>query len=155
MDLFKRLQLRTECYLCGCGVANEDHSEPRGNNTSNNSLASIICYFCHQKLPRTKSQCFSCGLPLFLNSPSARTSNINSQNVCGSCLCDSPPFDRTISAFHYEEPVSDFITQLKYSAKLQLLPVLCDYLLASNLAYSFQCLCIQRNSKIGVLISLD
>ena len=51
-----------------------------------------------------------------------------SSTTCGECLKMSPPYDRVISAFHYEPPVSDFITQLKYSAQLQLLPLLSEYL---------------------------
>jgi len=56
-------------------------------------------------------------------------SPIKTAITCGECLKNSPPYDRVISAFHYEPPVSDFITQLKYSAQFQLLPVLSDYLI--------------------------
>ena len=63
-----------------------------------------------------------------LSGENSDISPISSATNCGECLKISPPYDRVISAFHYEPPVSDFITQLKYSAQLQLLPVLSDYL---------------------------
>ncbi|MCF6192928.1 MAG: ComF family protein [Kangiellaceae bacterium] len=56
-------------------------------------------------------------------------SRISAATTCGECLKNSLPYDRVISAFHYEPPVSDFITQLKYSAQFQLLPILSDYLI--------------------------
>ena len=59
-----------------------------------------------------------------------RSERITNNNIpCGECLKQSPPFDRTLSGFHYEAPINEFVTQLKYSAQFQLLPLLCDYLL--------------------------
>lgn len=130
MGLFESLRLPSDCFLCGCSVGShkkqiEPHSRTFISQTAQPvkrqslSFAPIICQFCHQHLPFSNDTCISCGLPL-----------TSKQLVpCGECLKNSPPYNRTLSAFHYEAPISDFITQLKYSAQLQLLPLLCDYLI--------------------------
>ena len=111
LDLFTILKIPTDCHLCGCQI---DAAQ---------SKAAIICTDCHQRLPVTFNACNTCGLPLHL------TTNNDETTVCGECLKNSPPYNRTISAFHYEAPISEFITQLKFSSQFQLLPLLCDYLI--------------------------
>lgn len=113
LDLFKVFKIPTDCYLCGC------------QTVAAQSQAAIICTDCHQQLPLTISACKTCGLPLHLTT---RNHNNGETAVCGECLKNSPPYNRTISAFHYEAPISEFITQLKFSSQFQLLPLLCDYL---------------------------
>ncbi len=129
MDLFEQFKITTECVLCGCQVNNSDQP----NSTNTKPLATLdsklICHYCHSRMPVSQSNCFTCGLPLF------KKLDANEQQTpiggnCGSCLVDSPNYDRTVSAFHYEYPVNYFISQLKYNAQLQYLPTLTEYLLA-------------------------
>jgi ComF family protein len=93
-----------------------------------NNKSAIICDDCHQRLPHSKNTCFSCGLPLADRSSHKDESASALLIPCGECLKNSPPYDKTLSAFHYETPVNDMITQLKYSAQFQCLPLLCEYL---------------------------
>lgn len=130
MDLFDILKIASDCYLCGCPVS------PVSNNyrdvLTNNP---IICHYCHLHLPKSNNNCISCGLPLKNITMSNFAANSQLQHIpnhntpCGECLKQSPPFDRILSGFHYEAPINEFVTQLKYSAQFQLLPLLCDYLL--------------------------
>ena len=77
-----------------------------------------LCHACHLKLPTIKQACKVCGLPCSaVDTP------------CGQCLKSSPPYDLSLSAFHYEQPISDFITQFKYGNRLDLLPLMTNYLL--------------------------
>ncbi|MBV1908300.1 MAG: ComF family protein [Kangiellaceae bacterium] len=143
MDLFDLISIETDCYLCGCAVGPSRHVDSlyaKGRNTTINgesqipisqqlSSTSIICEYCLQLLPFSNSQCFTCGLPLSA-SPSDKLNQENSMGSCGACLSNSPKYDRLISAFHYQDPINEFITQLKYAAKLQLLKLLSDSLIA-------------------------
>lgn len=109
------LELNSDCLLCGCSVPfNQPISRLRPARFSNQK----ICVPCHAHLPLSKQTCYVCGLP----------SN-HSEIPCGSCLKNSPPYDKSISAFHYQSPISDFITQYKYASKLELLPLMVDYLI--------------------------
>ncbi|MFT6733689.1 MAG: ComF family protein [Polaribacter sp.] len=117
------LGLSSDCLLCGCSVAFNHRVSilsPYGQKQKNNTDSSNykICAPCHAHLPLSKQTCLVCGLP-----------STNSMIPCGQCLKISPPYDRSISAFHYQSPISDFITQFKYSAKLELLPIMVDYLI--------------------------
>jgi len=122
-DLFAILKIPTDCYLCGCSV---DSSKTHKDLVKSQQEASIICTDCHQRLPLSLSACHTCGLPLSLTSINQSKSK---QTVCGECLKSSPTYNRTISGFHYEAPINEFITQLKFSSQFQLLPLLCDYLI--------------------------
>ncbi len=145
MDLFERFKIITNCVLCGCKVnqfkpvqSNSSQSKPTQTKPKQSFLlestipsqAKILCHFCHQRLPLTKHSCFSCGLPLASNVSDSQPLD-GQQLICGSCLTESPAFDQTVSAFHYEYPINHFISQLKYSAQLQYLDLLADYLLAA------------------------
>ncbi len=130
MNLFDSFAISSDCYLCGCSVDSiiaHHYKHPK-------SQSPIICQFCHQFLPLSIDTCVTCGLPLSsaISSEKAHSNNsINAKSTnapCGKCLTQCPPYDTTISAFHYEAPINDFITQLKYSAQFQLLPLLCEYL---------------------------
>lgn len=144
MGLFEVLRVSSDCYLCGCPIP------PTAGHSSNVAVnAPILCDYCHQHLPQSHHTCISCGLPLTIassyNSESPHTASPHTvfphiksahsvqaakENIpCGECLKQSLPYDRTLSGFHYEPPINDFITQLKYSAQFQLLPLLCDYLI--------------------------
>jgi len=128
MELLKSLGFSSNCYLCGCSTnTGKNRKYLSGANAINSPL---LCHYCHQRLPVSKQCCFSCGLPMAIMSGEHTAGSLsNSATTCGECLKSSPPYDRVISAFHYEPPISDFITQLKYSSQFQLLPVLSDYLI--------------------------
>jgi len=128
LDLFNQLNLSTDCQLCGCSV--EPHKKTCNNPTPQLLPSSpLICHYCHQRLPISHNNCFVCGLPLhkILNEQTEHQQNKH-DTPCGECLKNSPTFDRTVSAFHYESPVNRLITQLKYSSQLHVLPLLCEYL---------------------------
>lgn len=122
MGIFEWLKLPSDCFLCGCEVNSLRHS-------SNNRLNSpIICLDCHSRLPRPKNTCSTCGLPLY---PSSDLLHQNKPNYlsCGECLKSSPVYNRTISGFHYRDPINQLIARVKFSADFKLLPLLCEYLL--------------------------
>lgn len=50
--------------------------------------------------------------------------------VCGSCLKDSPHFDRTVALLRYSFPADRLIQALKFSAQLPLAPWLAEKLAA-------------------------
>lgn len=129
MELLKSLGFSSNCYLCGCATNTLENIKcPVGANSAINSP--LLCHYCHQRLPISRHCCFSCGLPMMsMSGENLVASPVNSATTCGECLKNSPPYDRVISAFHYEPPVSDFITQLKYSAQFPLLPILSEYLI--------------------------
>jgi len=115
--------------MCGCSVTGQQ-------DRSENRLAPIICQFCHQKLPSQVNGCAVCALPIKQNESGKLLEN-NKDLICGECIKQSPPFDKTVAAFHYEPPISDFITQYKFNAQLELLPLLSDYL-AKNIQSHYQ-----------------
>lgn len=87
--------------------------------------ALIICTNCHHRLKILKHACDICALPLPTQNDLLTSSPLKS---CGACLKSTPPYTKTVSAFHYEPPISDFITHLKFNGQQQLIPILCDYL---------------------------
>ncbi len=69
---------------------------------------SLLCRECCIELPYLKHGCNRCAISLPLEAPP----------LCGVCLKTSPPMDRTFALFHYQEPISRFITQLKFHEQL-------------------------------------
>ena len=94
----------SDCYLC--------HSPIKTASTQ----AHLICDACHQDLAHLFNCCRVCSLPL--------TSDRNS--TCGQCLTHSPLFTQTVAAYHYERPISDFITQFKFTGKREPLDFMCQ-----------------------------
>lgn len=89
------------CLLCGvtAGGANGDAS----------LLGMDLCAACHADLPRIIHACRQCALPV-----DAATENA----VCGQCLQQPPPFNRSVSLFRYQPPVDSLIQQLKFNSRL-------------------------------------
>ena len=52
--------------------------------------------------------------------------------VCGGCLVDPPPFERTWAAVDYEHPWDALVARFKFRAALDLAPVLADLLLRAR-----------------------
>ena len=95
------------CYLCGLPSQSE----------------SSLCHGCFADLPRLSHACQQCGLPI----------SSDSQHLhCGQCLKISPPFERTLSAYVYSEPLKKLISRMKFSGNLALArllgQLLCDEL---------------------------
>ena len=99
--------LQHHCYLCG-------QASPSGSS---------LCHGCYQDLPRIGHVCQQCGLPI---SPDSQHQH------CGQCLKTSPPFERTLSAYIYSEPLKQLISRMKFSGNLALAgllgQLLCDEL---------------------------
>jgi len=90
---FSRLQdllLPPICVLCG----------DRG------SQGRDLCGPCAPDLPWLGTACPRCAEPL----PHSA--------VCGRCLAKPPPFEQAIGVFHYQTPISDLITALKFRGRL-------------------------------------
>ncbi len=70
-----------------------------------------ICDPCLDGLPHNRHCCRICALPL--------TQHHAETAVCGSCLQQTPSFDSCHAAFAYDYPVSNLISEFKFSGKLQ------------------------------------
>lgn len=68
-----------------------------------------ICNPCHTELPILPHHCQQCAQLL----PSYEAER------CGSCLKTTPPFDRIYALFAYDEPIAQWIVQLKFKGQLQ------------------------------------
>jgi ComF family protein len=132
MDLFELFKITTKCVLCG-GQVSELAIKETTQALQHLALvdpqpkSKLACHQCQQRLPLTQFSCFCCGLPFAKGNQSTPSIGKN----CGSCLAKTPNYDRTISAFHYEYPINDCISQLKYTAQLHYLPLLSSYLIAA------------------------
>lgn len=84
-----------------------------------------VCGACLEELPWLKQVCQCCGLAL--------PENIAADQLCGQCLHQVRPFNKTFGLFSYQSPVDRLITGLKFHQKLvyaELLgQLLGDYLL--------------------------
>lgn len=69
-----------------------------------------FCPGCERSLPYLSNACLRCAAPL--TGPG--------ENICGQCQGEPPPFSRTLALFHYAEPVSRLIQDLKYHGQLHL-----------------------------------
>lgn len=74
---------------------------------SHTNMNKDLCNTCSSKLPWINYYCQKCGIEL----PEI-------QSHCGMCLKQSPVYDRTVTLFRYELPISQFIIQLKFNQKL-------------------------------------
>jgi len=86
--------LPTTCLLC---------RQPTKTNQS-------LCLPCEQELPWLKNTCIQCAYPL--------ETDVYSELRCGTCLSNPPAFESTVSLFHYEQPVTFLVNQLKFNNQL-------------------------------------
>jgi ComF family protein len=90
--IIQKLVFPPTCLLCGDpGAADRD-----------------LCQACAEALPYLETACPVCGLPLA--APAASP-------TCGACQQQSPPFDRMVTVFRYEEPARHLIQSLKFGAR--------------------------------------
>jgi ComF family protein len=109
----------SDCCLCEQPVSQLDNPE------ANKDLPAIICGDCHKHLPFLSHCCPICAMPLATGLAAQQLS------PCGTCLKQAPFFSRCITAFHYEPPISQFISQLKFNAQFQYQNLLSYYLLTA------------------------
>ena len=92
--------LASNCVLCGDFVKREIS----------------LCLACEESLPRIDHACKQCGISL--------EKNTTQNDLCGQCIQISPEVDYTISLFHYENPVSYLIGQMKFQQQLSCAAIL-------------------------------
>lgn len=72
-----------------------------------------ICGPCLKELPYVQNSCKKCGNP-----------TPEPQNQCGQCVADQPPYERTITILHYQNPVDYLIQRMKYHNQLEIADLL-------------------------------
>ena len=75
-----------------------------------------FCHPCRELLPWIEVGCDRCGKALA------------APGICGQCQNSRISFDRTITPFHYQSPVSEHILRLKYQRRLCNVAALADML---------------------------
>ena len=65
-----------------------------------------LCGACASELPWLQQACDRCGISLPEN------------QTCGDCLTHTPPYNRTLALWSYEQPIDHFITQFKFQHRL-------------------------------------
>ena len=80
-----------------------------------------VCQPCVARFAPLLNRCSRCGLEV----PAGTT-------VCGECLVQPPPFERTLAAVDYAHPWDGLITQFKFHAALDLAPALAQQLLEAH-----------------------
>lgn len=70
-----------------------------------------LCAACEADLPWLATVCSICAIPI--------TAKETMQPIiCGHCLQQPPPYFKTTALFHYQTPVDNFITALKFQQQL-------------------------------------
>jgi ComF family protein len=69
-----------------------------------------LCSACEQGLPRIKSACSQCGNPI--------NTTFANPTLCGACLENPPPYERTLALYHYQNPIDFLILGCKFQGKL-------------------------------------
>ena len=87
-----------------------------------------LCPWCERDLPWLKHCCYRCALPLKTNENSL---------LCGACLQQQPPFERSIALFNYATPIDNLLKQLKFHQRLVNAKIL-GALMARKIASSYQ-----------------
>lgn len=96
-----------------------------------NRLLPHVCLLCHHLTTRKQDLCEGCyqALPILTQGCSLCANPLCfSKHICGTCLEDPPPFDRVITSFLYQPPISGWILQLKFSHQLHLAKLLGELL---------------------------
>jgi ComF family protein len=119
------------CVLCGDSGANNID----------------LCLSCQKELPIITNACSQCGMELD-NFQEASPTKPCKTNICGACLKDPPPFDRTIAIFNYHSPIDQFIINLKFHKNLLYAAIL-GKLTAKSLE-----LCYEHCNKPEVIIPI-
>jgi ComF family protein len=70
-----------------------------------------LCQACENDLPWLQQSCSVCAMPLSVNTTEQPL-------ICGQCLQQPPAFSTVTALFHYQPPVDNFITALKFNQQL-------------------------------------
>lgn len=84
---------------------------------SSNSTQLDLCEGCQADLPRNQNPCLRCAHPL-------ETSHIQTGLICAHCLKKPLAIDHSIVPFHYQNPISFIIKQLKFHNQLAYAPLI-------------------------------
>jgi ComF family protein len=76
-----------------------------------------LCAACRERYAATRPRCERCAIAV----PAGQT-------VCGECLRESPPFERTIAALDYDLPWSALIARFKFHGGIELAPLFASLL---------------------------
>ncbi len=79
-----------------------------------------VCALCVTRFAPVLPRCARCAIDV----PAGTA-------LCGACLTDPPPFERTLAAVDYAHPWDGLITQFKFHAALDLAPALTQRLLST------------------------
>jgi len=79
-----------------------------------------VCAACVERFAAHRLRCQRCALQV-----------PEGVRLCGACLSDPPPFERTLAAVDYDHPWDGLITHFKFHAALELAPALTQRLLAA------------------------
>lgn len=105
-----------------------------------------LCGACRSELPIIKNNgkyCTKCGAIL-------DTTIKDSMQLCGTCIKDPPPFDRTMAIFHYQKPIDYLILKLKFNNNLSCAALLGNLMAKYLLAHYSQ----QKLPKPEVIIPI-
>ena len=69
-----------------------------------------LCDECHDVLPFNGTACVRCALPLGMHRLEG--------GVCGACFAKPPPFERTVTALVYRDPVPMLVRRVKFHSAL-------------------------------------
>ncbi|PIE24900.1 MAG: amidophosphoribosyltransferase [Neptuniibacter caesariensis] len=94
------------CILCST-------SRFEGKNT-----LTELCPACFNDLPWITDKCQRCALPL--------EAHVDHHLLCGQCIRKPPIYDKVEALFHYQFPLDQLITKIKYNRKNQYLGALCE-----------------------------
>lgn len=103
------------CVLCGESLRG-DHRHAR---QAAYSVGQRLCAGCYGDLPFNHHACSRCAIPL----PVDYAAGSPRHRVCADCLQQPPPFQRSLSAFVYGQPLEWMIQQFKFNAQLMYAPL--------------------------------
>lgn len=103
--------IETRCVLCSDFVS---------RNVS-------LCEACEMDLPLNDFACVRCAIPM----PAPESEQYT--RICGECISQPSDIDYAYSLFHYEAPMVELITQMKFGKKITHASIL-DYLFSKHFA---------------------
>lgn len=84
-----------------------------------------LCGSCWRDLTfLTDSSCITCGLPFEVTS--------ETEQMCGACLANPPPFSRTKAAVLYDDASKDLVMKFKHGDATHLAPIFAAWLEYAN-----------------------
>ncbi len=123
------------CVLCGESL----RGAHRHRQQASHSVGQHLCAGCYADLPFNHHACSRCAIPL----PADYSAKKSHHRLCADCLQQPPPFQHSLSAFVYGQPLEWMIQQFKFNAQLMYAPLFAglwlDYLRGQPDQLSEQC----------------